>query len=250
MPISLSQVLSVILALAVVYYTLALIVSAITKSIVDAFDTKGKSLEGFLKKNLLGVAEGGKSVLLEQLKQMPQLSSLKPVRYARKSIKLPLLPEFGLPVGFIKGETEIINYVERIPPKNLVDALFDMAGTIENGNERVKQIISLLPEKLPGIDGPQEFKARTELLKFAGDKFDDVDALRAKMETWFTGLMDQASQEFKAKAQRIALILSLVVVFVFGVDSIELAKLYWSNAALSATANAQASLIASKSLDF
>ena len=235
MPISLSQVLSVILALAVVYYVLGLVVSTITKYALEIMNTKGKCLEEFLKKNLVEGVDKAKEGFFEKFKQTPQLNSLKPVRYVKK---------FGIPVGFFSGKTEIVNYVERIPSKNLVDAFFDLSGTCKKGNDKVQEVIGHLPDKLPGLDGnPVDFTIKTELKKLADNGFDDLDALRSKMETWFSGLMDQAAMEFKAQARRIVILLSLVVAFIFGVDSIELANLYWNNAALSATADAQANLI-------
>ncbi len=233
MPVSLSQVLSVVLALAVTYYILGLVVSTVTKFITEALDTRGRSLEAFLRKNLLGETEKGKSLLLDQLKRMPQLDSLKPVRYA------------GYGLGFFgwKGGTRISDYVERIPPKNLVDALFDLGGTLNKGNKKVQEVIGCLPDQLPGPNGPIEFAAKTELKKLADAGFEDVEALRSKMETWFTGLLDQAAQEFKAQARRVVILLSVLVTLVLGVDSIELAQKYWKNATISTTANAQASLI-------
>jgi hypothetical protein len=240
MPISLSQVLSVILALAVVYYVLGLIVSALTKVILEALNTRGKSLEAFLNKNLLGLAESGQQSLLEKLKQMPQLDSLKPVRYAKK---------YGLPVGFFNGKTEIIDYVENIPPRNLVDALFDLAGTFNTAQEKANAILNQLPDKLPGSKGPVDFVAKQKLQEFVGGRFNDIEQLHSKMETWFSGLMDQASQVFKAQARVWVVLLSVLVTFLLGVDSIDLAQKYWQNAAISATANAQASLIVGSAAD-
>ena len=231
MPISISQVLSVILALAVIYYVLGLIVSAMTKYVLETFNTRGKNLESFLKKNLIGIVQEGKTVTLEQLKAMPQLNSLKPVRYAKAGI------------GFFIGETKIVDVIERVPPKNLVDALFDLAGTFENGNEKVKAVIGLLPDKLPGVNGPVEFEAKKQLFNLANQGYEEVDDLRLKMETWFGGLMDQAAQDFKAQARRFVVLFSLIVTLVLGVDSIELAQKYWGSATLTATADAQASLI-------
>ncbi len=233
MPISLSQILSVALALAVTYYVLGLIVSTITKFILDVLNTRGKSLEKFLQNNLLGKAEKGKSDLLNELKKMPQLNSLKPVRYAT----------YGLGFFGWKGGTEIAEVIERIPPKNLVDALFDFGGTLSQGNKKVREVIGRLPDRLPGGPDGIEFTAKKELMKLADSGFTDVEALRAKMETWFTGLMDQAAQQYKAQARRIVIILSVIVTLVFGVDSIDLAKKYWGDAATLATANAQADLI-------
>lgn len=241
MPISLSQVLSVILALAVVYYVLGLIVSALTKTALEAFNTRGKSLEAFLKKNLLGLAEAGQQGLLENLKQMPQLDSLKPVRYVKK---------FGLPVGFFSGKTEIIDYVERIPPKNLVDALFDLAATATSAQEKAKAVLNLLPNELPDLKGHTvKFEAKQKLNDYVDGKFEDIDKFRSKLENWFGGLMDQASQEFKAQARIWVIALSLLVTLLLGVDSIDLAQRYWKNAAISAIADAQASLIVGSTND-
>lgn len=234
MPVSLSQVLSVILALAVVYYVLGLIVSTITKLVLEAFDTRGKSLEDFLRRNLLGLAEAGREDLLERLKQMPQIHALKPVRYAKK---------YGLPVGFLSGKTQIIEYVERIPPKNLVDALFDLSGSIADAREKACAIVNQLPDQLPGPAGPVPFVPKQKLLAFVEGEFSDLQELRVRMETWFGGLMDQAGQEFKARARVWVIVLSLILTGLLGVDSIDLTKQYWKNAALSATADAQANLI-------
>ncbi len=239
MPISISQVLSVVLALAVIYYVLGLVVSTLTRTILEIFNTRGHSLEEFLKKNLLGKAEDGKSQLLDRLKKMPQINSLKPVRYANAGLGF-----FGL-----KGGLKIPDVVERIPPKNLVDALFDLEGSLSKGNKKVKEVIGYLPDQLPGPKGPVEFTMKTDLLKLAQKGFNNVEELRKMMETWFTGLMDQASQVYKAQARRVVILLSLIVTLVFGVDSIELAQKYWKNAAISATADAQASLILGSNKD-
>ncbi len=232
MPVSLSQVLSVVLALAVVYYVLGLIVSAVTRYVLEIMNTRGKSLEGFLKGHLIGVVAQGKSLTMEKLKSMPQINSLKPVRYVKK---------LGIvPVGWFSGKTEIIDYVEKIPPKNLVDALFDLEGTNKKNNEKVREVINNLPDLLsPGIDST----IKQELKKLADAGFDDVEALRKKMETWVGGLMDQAAQEFKAHARRYVILISFLVSFILGVDSIALANLYWNNATLAATADAQATLL-------
>lgn len=86
MPIALSQVVSVALALVVVYYVLGLIVSAITKYALEVLETRGRSLENFLKDHLIGAIGEGKALSIEKLKSMPQLDTLKPVRYVKKEL--------------------------------------------------------------------------------------------------------------------------------------------------------------------
>jgi hypothetical protein len=229
MPITLSQVVSVALALVVVYYVLGLIVSAITKYALDVLETRGKILENFLKDHLVGAAEEGKALTIEKLKSMPQIDTLKPVRYVKKGL------------GFFTGKTEIVDIVEKIPPKNLVDALFDIAKTTQTAENDLQKFIDLLPDALPG--SKKEFALKKELTTLVKNGFDDIDALRSKVETWSTGLMAQASVEFKARAKRIVFVLAFVVTFLLGVDTIELVKNFWNNAAISATADTQAALI-------
>jgi hypothetical protein len=232
MSVTFSQVVNVILALAIVYYVLGLIVSVISKMVLDAFETKGKNLEEFLKRNLLGFAEKNKEGLLEQLKKLPQLSSLRAVLYAKAGL------------GFFTGETELSKHIERIPAKNLVDALFDLTGTMQKGEAKVIDVIHLLPSHIHGPDGsPIEIKTRVWLQNYVEKGFDDVEAVRAKLETWVEGLMEQASQEYKAKARRWVVAISFVITVLLGVDSIQLAQQYWHDAAISVTANTQAAII-------
>jgi hypothetical protein len=232
MPISLSQVLSVALALAVIYYVLGSIVSAITKLILDAFNTKGKVFEGFLKRHLLGMAANGKSELLDKIKKMPQLNSLMPVRYK------------WLGLGIVFGQTKIVDVIERVPPKNLVDALFDLEDTVKTAKEKATAVVNLLPDQLPGLMGqPVNFEVKSKLLTHVTNQFEDLDKFRSKLETWFGGIMDQAAQEFKAKARIYILIISFLITILLGVDSINLAQKFWKNATISAVADAQASLI-------
>lgn len=229
MPIALSQVVSVALALVVVYYVLGLIVSAITKYALEVFETRGRILENFLKDHLIGAIGEGKALSIEKLKSMPQLDTLKPVRYVKKGL------------GFFTGKTEIADFVEKIPPKNLVDALFDMAKTTQTAENDVQKFIALLPDTLP--PGNKEFALKKELTTLVKSGFNDIDALRSKVETWSAGLMAQAALEFKARARQIVLLVSLVVTLLLGVDSIDLVKNFWTNAAVSATADTQAALI-------
>jgi hypothetical protein len=235
MSISLSQVVSVALSLAIIYYILGMLVSLITKLVLEFLETRGKSMESFLKLNLIGLTEAGKQLTIERLRDMPQLSTLKPVRYAKKGL------------GFFTGETEIVNLLERVPAKNLVDALFDIAGTTQATKEDLLKVVNLLPDRLPNQS--IDFAAKKELKQMIENGFTDIDAVRLKMETWFGGLMDQAAQAFKAQARRWVIFVSILLTVILGVDSIELARRYWNDAAISATANAQASLILASSQD-
>lgn len=237
MTVSLSQIFSVALVLAVVYYILGLLVSALVKLILDGFETKGKIFEGFLKRNLEDAVSATKRLTVDELKNMPQINSLRPVRY--KNI-------FGL----FTGQLKLSDYVERIPPKNLVDALFDFEGTARNAKDKVDSIIALLPDEITNLNQEKvKFTPKEKLGAIAGEAYQDVEKLRAKLETWAEGLMEQAAQEFKAQARRIVLLISFLVAVVLGVDTLDIAQRAWYDAQLTQAADAYAEVILQSSDD-
>jgi hypothetical protein len=70
---SISQVLEVALGLALTYYLMGLVVSWMSKFVMDVFETRGRMLEGYLRRIV-----GSKS--MGQLISMPQIRSQAPVR--------------------------------------------------------------------------------------------------------------------------------------------------------------------------
>jgi hypothetical protein len=60
------------------------------------------------------------------------------------------------------------------------------------------------------------------------------------MGQWFDGLMEQASEKFKALARRYVILFSLALTLILGVDSIDLFKQLWSTPDLRAIAAVKA----------
>lgn len=232
MPISISQIVGVVLALAVVYYILCLVVSGITKWVLEAMETRGKIFEEFLKNNLLEAAEVAKKGTLEKIKNMPQVNSLRPVRY-----------KYG-GLGILTGATKLSGYVERISSKTLVDALFDLEGTAATQKEKIKKVIEMLPKAFTSLDGKSvPFETRANLLKMVDDDFYSFDQWREKLETWFGNVMDQSAQQFKAKARQYVVLFSLFVAIGLGVDTIDIAQRVWHDASYAKQFDNQAALI-------
>ena len=71
---SFPQILEVIVGLVLVYYIMGSIVSTITQIINESFETRGAALEKYLLQ-----AAGDKVV---DLKNLPQIKALRPIRYA------------------------------------------------------------------------------------------------------------------------------------------------------------------------
>ena len=200
---SFSQVVEVAVGLVLVYYILGQIVSLITKLILEALETRGKVLEKYLIQ-IAGEKQVGDFV------KMPQIESQAPVRY--KGLR-----------GFLAPALQVeAQKVERIPVTNLVDAFFDFAGLL--GKELSAVELLAIIEDLP------DSEAKSRLTAMVKKGVTDLNQLRSRVGMWFTGLMEQAAETFRAYARRVVILLSLSLTLVLGVDSIDLAVQLWDNA--------------------
>lgn len=232
MTISLSQVVSVVLVLAVVYYIMSMIISGLTKWVLDLFETRGKILEDFLKKSLVTRLEAGKKLTIEELKHAPQINSLRRVRYAAGGL------------GIVTGKLELSKHVERIQPKVLVDALFDIEGTAGDWKDKIKRLIDILPDKFVNLSGEDTpFKTKATLLELVDKNFYTFEQWREKLETFFGSVMDQAAQKFRMVARKYVLLFSLALALLLGVDSIEIAGRAWYDPQLTKKADLYAETI-------
>ncbi len=216
---SFSPILEVAIALVLVYYILGLIISFISARILESIGTRGRDLEDNLKK-LIG------EVKLKEVMMAPQIKALAPVKYDGWR---------GVFTSKIKEETAKI---EQIPVANLVDAVFDNFLLVDKQKPYKVDELNKILEILPDSD------AKTSLLKLVNDGVTDINQLRSKTSMWFSGVLNQASDYYKAHARQWVIILSLLVAFLFGVDSIQLAKSLWKNADLRASADALATAYA------
>jgi hypothetical protein len=211
---SFPQVLEVAIGLILVYYIIGSIISTITQVVTEALETRGVALEKYLK-----IIAGDRIV---DLTNMHQIQSLKPIRFKN-----------WLSVFTASTEPKM---VEKIPAPILVDAFFDMAGLTANKEISGDELINLIGE-LPESEGKQA------MLGWIRQGVTNINDIRARTTAYFSGLMDQASATFKARARSIVIILSIALTFFLGTDSIQLFKDLWTNAELRAVAAAQASAV-------
>lgn len=211
---SISQALEVVIGLIFVYYVLGSIVSLITQWINEAFETRGKSLERHLMK-IVGDKHVGEFV------KLPQLQALRPIRYK------------GL-LGFVTSATEP-KKLEKIPAATLVDSYFDFVGLTASKEfelDELKELITAFPDS----------EGKQAMLKWVGQGVTNIEELRKRTSMYFAGVMDQASATFRSNARSFVIVLSILLTFLLGTDSIQLAQTLWSNAGLRAIAVAQATV--------
>jgi len=215
---SISQALDVAVGLIVVYYLLGSIVSIVTQWINEALETRGKALEQYLIK-IVGDKKIGEFI------KMPQLQALRPIRY--KSI----LSVFG-------SITEP-KKMEKIPVSTLVDAFFDISGLTVKKEMDLMQLAELI-DKLPDSEGKKAF------ISWINQGVTTIADLRARATAYFTGMLEQAAETFRARARSFVIILSIGVTVLFGTDTIQLAKALWASADLRAIAAAQADAVVAR----
>jgi hypothetical protein len=212
---SIPQILEVAVGLIVIYYILGSIVSLVTQWINESLESRGKALQQYLVKIV-----GDKKI--EDLKNLPQLQALRPIRYK----------------GFLSvfGSATEPKMVEKIPVATLVDAFFDLSGLTAKKEMDLLQLAELI-DKLPDSDGKKAF------INWINQGVTNIADLRTRTTAYFTGMMDQAAETFRARARSFVIMLSIVVTLLFGTDSIQLAKTLWNNAELRAIAAAKADMV-------
>ena len=213
---SFPQILEVAIGLVFVYYVMGSIVSTISQIIMESLETRGLALEKYLK-----LIVGEKN--LSDLTNMPQIKSLRPIRYASW--------------WNVFGAGTVEKRVEKIPASTLVDAFFDLTGLTGKYQTTGDELIASISQ-LPDSEG------KKAMLAWAQKGVTNVNDLRSRTTDYFNGLLGQAAATFKANARSIVIIMSIVTTLLFGTDSIQLAKDLWADSALRAAANAQAAAAA------
>jgi len=212
---SIPSVLEVAIGLIVVYYLLGSVVSLVTQWFNEALESRGKALQQYLIK-IVGDKKIG------DLKNLPQIQALRPIRYK------------GL-LSVFASVTEP-KMVEKIPVATLVDSFFDLAGLTSKKEMSLLELAELI-DKLPESEGKSAF------INWINQGVTTIADLRTRTTAYFTGLMDQAADTFRARARSFVIILSIFITILFGTDSIQLAKALWTSAELRAVASAQADAV-------
>jgi hypothetical protein len=214
---SFPQIFEVAIGLILIYYIMGAIVSTITQIVTESLETRGVALEKYLMK-----IAGDKTV---DLTNLPQIKALRPIRYANW--------------WNVLGAGTEEKKVEKIPADTLVNAFFDITGLTAQQSMSAEDLTGLISH-LPDSEGKQA------LLHWIQQGVTNISDLRTRTNDYITGILNQASFTFKARARSFVIIFSLLITLLFGTDSIQLAKDLWSDAGLRAVASEQATIIAAQ----
>ncbi len=120
-----------------------------------------------------------------------------------------------------------------VPARNFSTALL---GALRDGSQsllftQVEQTI----EALPAGD------LKTTLTLFVQDSAGDIDAFRARLETWFDDAMDRMSGAYKRLTQYVMLVLGFILAASLNVSTPHVIRLLWETPSLRSVIVAQAS---------
>jgi hypothetical protein len=190
---SLGNVLNVAIGLFFTYLILSLISTAVHEAAASLSLARGRLLKDGLRRLLNDGVTGNVGALFEKV--------------------------FGH--GLIQGlsKASLPSYV---PSRTFSLALFDALSDHGEGTlfSQIEQGVAKMPA------GYAKQSLTTFLVTAAGD----IEALRARVETWFDDAMDRLSGTYKRWAQLIHFTFGLCVAIVFNVDSLNITSVLWHSA--------------------
>ncbi len=113
-----------------------------------------------------------------------------------------------------------------VPARDFATAMLDVLrdGSANAGFAQIKRTVEALPEG----------DIKRILTTFIADAGNDIDKLRARIETWFDDAMDRLSGLYKRFTQYFLLALGLAIAALLNIDSVHLAVDMWEQPALRA----------------
>ena len=125
------------------------------------------------------------------------MQALRPIRYK----------------GFLSvfGSVTEPKMIEKIPVATLVDSFFDIAGLTAKKELSLLELADLV-DKLPDSEGKKAF------ISWINQGVTNIADLRTRTTAYFTGILEQAAETFRARARSFVIILSIGITVLFGTE--------------------------------
>jgi len=246
-----SSVIEIAIGLTFVFLLLSLICSAIVEIIESFLKNRATDLERGIRE-LFNQEGGGR--LAVQFYNHPMINSLYTGVYKRKDSKRirfwhylwpTNLPSYIPARNFANAVLDIVLH----PPAE-ADVVRDDEDTAPDKNAAAPLDAPALPASMQAIraavrrnfGSTQVGRALRTLTEQCGD---DVDLLRANIETWFNGTMDRVSGHYKRRTQWVLFVLGFFLAVVLNASTIEIAQKLSTDATARSVIVAQAGVVAS-----
>jgi hypothetical protein len=219
--------LDVALGLIFVFLVLSLVCSAIMETLSSVLAWRA----AYLKKGLESLLD---ERLMNQVFDHPLVNPL--VRPARElSPRLAKIPAVRRVAGWWRRE----RYPSYLPSRTVVSALLDL-----DVEERVRGAARTADEAVARVPNERVREALTTLLgeakERAARKEDELAAFRKMAETWYDDTMARVSGWYRRRVQLVLWCIALVIAVLLNVDTVNLARVFWTDEAVRAAIVAQA----------
>jgi hypothetical protein len=236
-----SPALDVAFGLALVFLLFSLVASKINETIASLLSLRYQGLEKALVA-LLGSAADGLSAetvlghdLVRGLEVAAGSDRGQRVRHMLR------LPDRG--ISYLPSRTFSAAVLDLLAPADLPDPQQVLAGVSPDGRPAVDDPLRQALVQVSALD--QANPARRPLMRMLADAQGDRDRFRQSLERWYDDAMDRVSGWYKRYVQRIILAISIVLVVVLNVDTINIAQVLWrSPTERAAVASAAAAHVA------
>lgn len=237
-----SDVLEIGIGLALVFLFVSLIATAAREVLESVMKTRAMDLERGIREML---SDPSGSTITKALFDHPQVYSLFPGKYR---------PEALEPSGSDPDAKRQMPWSERkslpsyIPAANFANALIDLVGRgavqATPGSNIASQPLTIAGLRASVATLPNERLQRAVLsaIDLAGN---DLDKVKANLETWFNSTMDRVTGWYKRRTQWILLAIGIVMAIALNVDAIHITKRLASDKSLREAVVKQADKVVS-----
>ncbi len=197
-----SAALDTAIGLAFLFALLALIASGINEAIAGFLKLRAANLENALRHMLERTDDPGAAspVSMDRMMAQPMLDSLSPEGAKPSYIPSPVFA------------STLLDMLDLLAP----------AGPAER-DDPVAALTARIDMKLP--DG----KLKAALQALVREAQGDRDRLRVGVERWYDATMDRVSGWYKRRAQKVLLVIGIVIAVSINADAIGIANTLWTN---------------------
>jgi hypothetical protein len=199
-----SPILEVAIGLAYVYLLLAVFCSTVNEWISGLLNKRGKVLE---------------QALLELLDDQPQAAT--PGAGAAPQAGLQFHADFNQH-ALIKGLKSGGHMPSYLSPATFATAVMDIATVGKQGAITFADLES-------GVKAMPDGDVKSALLALLQNCNNDLEMAQQRIEAWFTEFMDRVSGWYKRWIQVLTVVMALAVTLALNVDTLKLAKAFWTD---------------------
>ncbi|NET24772.1 hypothetical protein [Okeania sp. SIO1I7] len=209
---SLSTIITIAIALAFIYLAASFITYAIQEQIVLFFDLKAHNL---------------KDTIYRLLGEEPKQEESYTEKFYRK-----YLQSFGRSLSSNKKKAPKSGGIEKISAKQFVTDLIELVATELNYKNRHfynEYGLEKIVEDINSSDCHFSDKMKRDLSAIAQrainkfqDKGEQLQYLEQELESWFNRAIEYAQENYLRKSKYISIILSVIVVLMFNIDTVNI----------------------------